>query len=336
MTNDKQRLQEFEALRALAILLLLALHSEVFAMQVFGYELGPAAEFVAAFLLGSFFFLSGYFQEISLYNRNGDIFSFFRSKFIRIYLPYWAALAMFVLIMGFSLKRFDLYIYILNLQFIFSPAFVKQLITLWYISVVVAYYLIFGILTTRIRSNLTLLIWSVVIFGGAYTLHRITGLLDVRFLHYYFIFLAGIYFFRLQQFRETLFNLGFIYKVGIAIFGVWLFWLVQVAKYKLENGFYIMAVDFYILGWVLMWLGIFRTSVGGWRIWPLISTASFFTYLYHRPFWEILISLFNPTDWRNQTLFKLLPGSIIVLFVCYILQNGYDRLLAVFRRKNNQ
>ena len=56
MTNDKQRLQEFEALRALAILLLLALHSEVFALKVFGYELGPAAEFVAAFLLGSCFF----------------------------------------------------------------------------------------------------------------------------------------------------------------------------------------------------------------------------------------------------------------------------------------
>lgn len=333
MNNGKQRLQEFEALRALAILLLLALHSEVFAFKVFGYELGPAAVFVATFLLGSFFFLSGYFQEVSLANRNGNIFSFFKSKFIRIYPPYWAALVMYVLIMGFSLKRFDLYVYMLNLQFIFSPAFVKQLLTLWYISVVVAYYLIFGILTIRIKSNLVLLIWSAVIFGAAYELHSITGFLDARFLQYYFIFLAGIYFSRFQQVRETLFNLGFMYKAGVAFLGVLLFWLAQAAVYKVENGFYIMAGNFYILGWILMWLGIFRTNVGSWRVWSLISTASFFTYLYHRPFWKILLSIFDPTGWRDETLFKFLPGSIIVLFFCYILQVGYDRLLAVFRQK---
>ena len=240
---------------------------------------------------------------------------------------------MYVLIMGFSLKWLDLSVYILNLQFIFSPGFVKQLITLWYISVVVSYYLIFGVLTTRIKSNLALLIWSIVIFGAAYVLHIITGLLDVRFLQYYFIFLAGIYFSRFQQVREALFNLGFIYKVGIAFFSVWLFWLVQVAEYKIEDGFYIVAVDFFILGWVLMWLGIFRASVGSWRVWSVISTASFFVYLYHRPFWKILTSLFKLTNWKDETLFKLLPGSLIVLFVCYILQIGYDRLLAVFRQR---
>ena len=335
MTNNEQRLQEFEALRALSILLLLTLHSDVLSLQVFGFELGPISHFVSAFLLGSFFFLAGYFHEVSMQKRGQNPFSYITSKFVRIFPPYWLALALFIFIMGYTLKRFDLSVYLLNLQFIFSPVFVKPLLTLWYISVVVGYYVIFGILTHFTKSNTALWIWSVILFGAAYALHEMTGLLDGRFFQNYFIFLAGIYFSRFQQVRERLFSLNFIYKIVIALLGVWLFRLVLVAEYRVTNGFYLLAVNFYILGWVWMWLGIFRTRVGAWRIWSPISTASFFAYLYHRPIWYILIPLLAGRLGVSAIIFQIIPGSITVLVVCYFLQKGYDAILHVSRNFGN-
>jgi peptidoglycan/LPS O-acetylase OafA/YrhL len=333
MTEKKTRLQEFEALRALAIILLMVVHSEVLGLSVFGYHLGPSANYLSTFLLGCFFFLSGYFEEPTLQKYSGNIWSLVKSRFLRIYPPYWLALYLFVEVLGFTLRRFNLWVYLFNLQFIFSPAFAKQLLTLWYISMFVSYYTIFGVLIFRTNTNLQLLAWSVLLFSAAYILHRLTKLLDPRFFQYFFIFLAGIYFSRLEQRRVWLLNLHFLYKAGFAVLGLLLFGLAKYEEFEMVNGLRIFAVNFYMLGWILLWLGIFRTSLGSWRIWSFISTASFFAYLYHRPFWKILVSVFEPDNWKNEALFRLLPGSIIVLFVCYFLQIGYDRLLAMFSQK---
>ena len=335
MTGEKARLQEFEALRALSIVLLLILHRDVFSLSLYGVELGPISHFVGAFLLGSFFFLAGYFQEVSMQKRGHDPLAYIKSKFIRIFPPYWFALALFILVMGYSLKRFDLTVYLLNIQFIFSPTFVKQMLTLWYISVVVGYYILFGILANRIKSSANLLIWSVVIFAATYILHKMTGLLDGRFFEYYFIFLAGVYFARFQQAREWLFNLHFTYKIILALLGLLAFRMALVSGIDITHGFYLLAVDFYILSWVLMWLGIFRTSVGGWRIWAPISTASFFAYLFHRPIWYVLVGLLAKRLGLSTIIFQFIPGSIAVLFVCYFLQNGYDSLLQAGRKLGN-
>ncbi len=330
MTGGRQRLQEYEALRALSIVLLLILHSDVFSLKVFGVELGPVSHFVGAFLLGSFFFLAGYFQEVSM-QKGGDTLSYVKSKVIRIFPPYWFALALFIFLMGYSLKRFELAVYLSNLQFIFSPAFVKQMLTLWYISVVAGYYSLFWILAKRVKSSLWLGIWSAVFFIAAYVLHTLTELLDGRFFEYYFIFLAGVYFARFQQVREFLSNLNFIYKIIIALLGVWFFRMALTAGLDVTHGFYLLAVDFYILGWVWMWLGIFRTSVGGWRIWSPVSTASFFAYLYHRPIWYALVPLLAGRMGLSAILFQFIPGTVIVLFVGYFLQKGYDSILQAGR-----
>lgn len=332
MTVGKQRLQEFEALRALSIVLLLILHSDVFSLSVFGFELGPLSHFVGAFLLGSFFFLAGYFQEASMQKRGYEPLAYVKSKFLRIFPPYWFALALFIFVMGYSLKRFDLTVYLLNIQFIFSPTFVKQMLTLWYISVVVGYYVLFGLLAYHLRSNSGLVIWSAVIFAATYVIHKLTGLLDGRFFEYFFIFLAGVYFARFQPIRERLFDLHFAYKAGIAFLGVLAFRMALTSGVDITHPLYLLAVDFFILGWVLMWLTIFRSGVGGWRIWGPISTASFFAYLFHRPIWYVLVGLLAKRMGMSTIMFQFIPGSVAVLVICYFLQNGYDALLRMGRK----
>ena len=333
MTEKKQKLQEFEALRGLSIILLLALHSEVFDESVFGFPVDPLAQVVASFLLGSFFFLAGFFAEFSHKKNGANAFSFMRSKFIRIFPPYWIALALFVFVIGFTLKRFDAVMYALNLQWLLSPVFIKRLLTIWYISVLVGYYIIFGILLFRVKSNFGLLVWSVVVFAAAYIANMTMGLFEPRFFQYYFIFLAGIYFYRFEQERNFLLGIKFLYKVLIALIVLVLIWVVASGDLDAPNLFFVLAVDLFILGWVLLWLSIFRTPAGSWKIWAFLSTASFFTYLYHRPLWHVLDTALGLEAGRDRVFFNLIPGAIAALILGYFLQVGYDRLLATLHLK---
>ena len=333
MMEKKHKLQEFEALRGLSILLLLALHSEVFDASVFGFPVDPLAQVVASLLLGSFFFLAGFFAEYSRQKPGTSTFSFFWSKFIRIFPPYWLALTLFVFVLGFSLKRFDASMYALNLQWLLSPAFIKRILTLWYISVLVGYYIIFGILLFRVKSNIGLLVWSVVIFTVAYIASLLTGLFEPRFFQYYFVFLAGVYFFRFEKERDILLNMKFLYKAVLALVVLVLIWVVASSGLDVPNIFFILMVDLFILGWVLMLLSIFRTRVGSWKIWAFLSTASFFTYLYHRPLWHVLDAMLGLESGINKVFFNLIPGAVAALILGYFLQVGYNRLLAILHVK---
>lgn len=334
MSETKTRLKEFEALRALSILLLFALHSEVFDPIVFGDTIGgPLAVFVASFLLGSFFFLAGYFTEVSLSKPTNSAFAFVRSKFIRIFPPYWLALLLFIFVMGYNLNRSGLAVYALNLQAVFSPTFVKSLLTLWYISMLVVFYILYGVLMVTIRSSWGLLIGSLLIFAAAYWAHVAVGLFDLRFFQYYFLFLAGVYFCRFESIRIRLFSLNGFVKVLLAIFGVWLFGAILNAGFEMTNGLYILSVDFFVLSWILLSLSIFQTKVGDWQGWAWISTASFFAYLYHRPLWYAMDGLFSLEPGLTKVWVHLVPGAILALILGYVLQVGYDRLLAALRLK---
>ena len=328
------KIWEFDALRALSIIILMAVHSGVFDLTVFGFLLEPLGPFFGSFFLGSFFFLAGYLSDASFNKSEQGLFSFLWSKFIRIYPPYWLALGAFVFVLGFTLKKpFDVAVYILNLQFLFAPAFTKQILTLWYVSLAAVYYLIFGILLSRKSSNISMLIWSVSIFGVAFMTHIFTDLFDGRFFEYFFIFLTGIYYSRFGLVREWIIETHISIKFVLAMIGVWLFWLKYVYQVSYLSWQYLLSVDLYILVMILLWLGIFRSSVGKWEIWGYISYASFFAYLFHRPIWEIIQPYFSITNWTQRSLFRLFPASVIVFIISYFLQYGYDRLLAVFRQK---
>lgn len=332
MSGKPNRMQEFEALRGLSILLLLALHSEVFDASVFGFDVGPLSGVVASLLLGSFFFLAGFFAEFS--RQRGNILSFMKSKFIRIFPPYWLALALFIFVLGYTLKRFDTAVYVANMQWLLSPTFVKRVLTLWYISVLVGYYILFGILLFTVKSNLGLFIASAVVFGVTYLTNLTFGLFEPRFFQYYFVFLAGIFFFRFESIRKRLMNVKLFFTVAVAAIAILPFWVVSAGDYEITHPLYILTALLFILGWVWMLLSLFRLPLGGWKFWAILSTASFFTYFYHRPIWYLLdVAVGLEEGGTAKVFFNLIPGSIVALGIGYFLQRGYDRLLASLHLK---
>ncbi|NWF65335.1 MAG: acyltransferase [Chloroflexi bacterium] len=333
MSKTDKRLNEYEALRGVSILLLLALHSNIFDPAIFGEALKDLGVFVASLLLGSFFFLAGYFTEASIAKPKATAFRFAWSKFIRIFPPYWAALALFIFVMGVTLKQTDLLVYLLNLQAVFSPVFVKPVLTLWYISMLVVFYIVYGSVMLATRSMIGIFVASIVFYFFALWMHLTAGYFDPRFFQYFFIFLMGALFCRFEAARARLFKLNILLK-GLLALGsaAWLRSILD-ADYKMTHILYVSAALFFMLSWILLLLTLFQTRLGGWRVWGWLSIASFFTYLMHRPIWSMIDTTFSLEPGIATMLIHLIPGAFLSLVVGYFLQRGYDRLLAFLRLK---
>lgn len=333
MSGTQSRLKEFEALRGLSIMLLLALHSNVFDPVIFGAALSDLGMFIASFLLGSFFFLAGFFTEVSLSKSRRSALEFIWSKFIRIFPPYWFALLLFIFVMGYSLNRTALVAYAMNLQAVFAPTFIKSVLTLWYISMLVVFYILYGSMMLTTRSTVWLIGASAVIFILARWAYLTKGFFDPRFFQYYFMFLAGVLFCRFETIREKLFKLNILIKVLLVVVGIAVFqWALDV-EYAPTQIMFIATALFFMLSLILLWLSIFQTGVGDWKIWAWLSAASFFTYLVHRPLWYVIDDIFGLEPSLPTVLIHLFPAAIVALILGYFMQLGYDRLLTGLRLK---
>jgi len=158
-----RRLPEFEVLRAIAILLLLVHHSGFYSLDL-GLNLQILSPFFEVFLLGCFFFIAGYFTETSLRRSGGDLRRFFLSRFVKIYPPYLVALALYLSVLGITLReRFDLIAYAAGLQFIFA-GMVKPILTLWYVGAILLFYVLFGLLWKFVSKTVALVFTATVLF----------------------------------------------------------------------------------------------------------------------------------------------------------------------------
>lgn len=113
MKNDvpAAKIQEFDLLRALAIIMLMFHHSEAYGLRLFGFPLAGLTPYFEAILLGIFFFISGYLTERSFQKRNNGGFSFFFSRMLRIYPPYLLAVFLYMFILEITLKKLNLIVY---------------------------------------------------------------------------------------------------------------------------------------------------------------------------------------------------------------------------------
>lgn len=326
------KILEFDILRALAILMLMFHHSGAYGLSLFGRPLEGLNPYFEGILLGIFFFISGYFAERSFQKKNEGSIRFFFSRMLRVYPPYLLALVLYIFVLGISFKKRDLLVYLAGAQFFFAPNYAKPVVTIWYIGAIILFYLIFGILLANMRAAKPLVIGSALVFAAAYALHQWTGYLDERFFKYFIVFLAGILLARPQRFTGWLSGENVLAKFALALSATFIFSLTL--ELSSTSPFYIFGVVFFILSWVVLLFALasmvkvpFVLKLAG-----VISYASFFTYLLHRPLWEWLTNVFSVEPFQSQVFFKMIPASIIVFILAYYLQHGYDGLLAGFRR----
>jgi len=124
------KIQEFDLLRALAIIMLMFHHSEAYGLRLFGIPLEGLTPYFEAILLGIFFFISGYLTERSFQKKNNGGFSFFFSRMLRIFPPYLLAVFLYMFVLEITLKGQNLIIYLTGTHFIFAPNYAKPILTL--------------------------------------------------------------------------------------------------------------------------------------------------------------------------------------------------------------
>lgn len=334
MKNDAPtiKIQEFDILRALAIMILMVHHSEAYGLKVFGFSLEGLNPYFEAVLLGIFFFISGYFTGRSFQKENKGSISFFSSRMLRIFPPYLLAVALYVFFLGVTLKKFNLFVYLTGTHFIFAPNYAKIVLTLWYVGAIILFYLIFGLLLANLHSTRGLIIGATIVFAVIYTLHQWTGLIDQRFFKYYIVFLIGILCVRLDYLSTWLSGGQVVIKSVIALLALFVF--SQVLALSSVSPLYILGTVFFIISWVMLLFAL-ATKVKSpfiLKLAVLISYASFFVYLIHRPLWAWLLTVFPINTAGGQMFFKIVPASIFIIILSYYLQAGYDRLLTKFRR----
>jgi len=335
MTEKAQldRLFAFDSLRVLAVCLLLFHHSDIYGYPFAGISIQPFESYVGIFLNGSFFFVSGFFTYRSMQSRAYNPLAFYKSKFIRLFPPYWLALALFMLILGFSLRKRDVLIYALGLQAIFSPAIAKPLLTLWFVGVIIAYFVGFGIILKITRSWYPRLFFIAAFFALPYFIHLTTGIIDVRFFLYFLLFAAGVLLSDSKIITKALLSRDMLWiRFLVALLGVLGYWWALASGLETHTLLYITLADSFILSWIILFLAIFSQNNAKplHPLWGAIAYASFFAYLYHRPIWQILINLFNVSPGLPEALWKLAPGSILTLIISNYFQKGYDWLISKF------
>ena len=337
MSAATQRLPEFEVVRAISIVLLLIHHSGFYRLEIPGISLQVLTPYLEAFLLGCFFFISGYFMEISLQKSGRKFFGFIRSRLIKIYPPYLIAFALYVFVLGHGFKtNFDVAVWLAGTQFIFSPGFVKPLLTLWYVGAILLFYGIFLLIWKIAPKAISLFAVSVTVFILAFILHPATQLLDARFFKYYFVFLTGLLLAKPKVPEIALSSQWMLLKSALALLGIRLFTLALHAEADPVSFFYIAASYLFIVSTVILLFSVISkfSMTTPWRWVTGISYGSYFIYLFHRPFWKILENAFAIQGLQNQILFRLMPASLVVLVACYFLQRVYDFLLNLFQRQS--
>ncbi len=328
--SSRERLLAFDYLRALAVLVLLLHHGGIYNISFWGITLLPFQIYGTFFINGTFLFISGYFALISFQNRAGNLLAFYRSKFVRIYPPYFLALFLFVYFLDFGLRKRDYLIYTFGLQTIFSPAVAKPLLTLWFVGVLGLFYFLFGILMYFVHRDIVRLLGALSLFISAYVLHVLTALVDERFLLYFFVFGLGVIFAKFNRLKVFLLSSErLLAKFGFAAISFLILGLVNRFGFTPISIAYIAAVDFFILS-----LSVFLLSFFTWIVpwmYPLankIAKTSLFAYLYHRPIWKMLQSLFGVNSVTQDTWVNLLPGSLLTLVASYYLQREYNKFIS--------
>lgn len=324
--RGRGKILEFDILRATAILLLILHHGGIYNFSVAGFPLANLSRYIQLYLLGSFIFLSGYLTVSSVEKRS--LKEFLASRITRIYIPYLFALGLFLTLLELEVDQLDIAIHLFGAQMVLSPRLTTPILTLWFVGLILVYYALFGLLLKAFRKNSHLLVAIGLIFGAAVLLRMDHSLFARRFFYYYFIYAGGVLLARtnlLNKLTTTRFYL--LDKVGFAALGVVLITPVILQTGEEVNLLLILAITVYVLAMVLLSLSAAKTLVQSERslkAFTMISSASFFAYLFHRPIWQIGMAIYRPESIHHLSIYLILIGFLVVIPVSYGLQKAYD------------
>ncbi len=246
----------------------------------------------------------------------GEIWSFYKTRFWRIYLPFVVASGLFLaagigdtfaLVKGVALIA----------MFLAPPPF-----TLWFVSMIVLFYLIAPLLI-GLRGNVVAYIALCTLIVGAMFLYQAaTGRIDMRLILYFPCFAAGIFLAARSLPSSTPSLIGLQLLAALSL----------VPTLARRSGG--LEIDPWAAPWALFGsVAVFVVVMRAGRnlkppaILTQLSEASFFMYLLHRPLYHLMQIVWFPSRGKEQVPYLLFVCLPIIAIVAWLCQRAYTALL---------
>ena len=355
----RTRVFELDALRAIAIALVLLVHLPTFVNDA------TFASFIAYtnlvfplsfFGLTLFFFVSGYalhYNTIRINDLKGAR-EFLTRRAIRIYPLYWIAVVAFLVLgIGAWASRVWIITQVCGVQGLLSPRVEEPVITLWFIGVILLYYLIFALVVSSSSGSKQRFCLALLIPLLLFVMLRVAfNLVDFRFFVYYALFFSGFLASKYDVFDRDIIK-QIPPTVSVLLFTAMLGLIAGVSSLVVQTypslyaglgdsstpltistaaaiafgdilGLTFIYALFNISRQILPSLGTtLRAAISG------IALSSYCVYLFHRPFFVLFESGLDAASftalWEDVML--IMCGVPLLFLAGYAIQKGWDTLL---------
>ena len=291
-------------------------------------DLQPYGSYVTYGVLGMFMFISGWLlnDKYSL-SEKVNIKYFVKKRVLRLIPLYFIALITFYFSGGISIKT------LLWALFGLSSFFPPQPPTLWFVSLIIDFYLLFPLLSYR-KQHFSDVVFCIT-YLCTYVLFSFSPNIDKRFLFYFPCFYAGILFNRYKL-------LHWLLKWQVFLGSLILFWVcmnldnyIRIKILKILN-ITITAMSFTN---IIIFLSDLITRLPISKIFTWLAYSSMAAYMFHRQ----IIGAFRrlsiwPEDGIRRLVFLLLICVPVILLAGYTIQSAYNNVVKRLdkKRSNNR
>lgn len=313
--TTSHKIDSFDIARALGMIYIIAAwHLHDYTSMI---TLRPYGTYVTYGMLGMFMFISGWLlNDKYAVSRKTDIVRFAKKRVLRLAPLYFIALLSFYFFDVINVKT--LVLALTGLSSFIPP----QPPTLWFVSLIIDFYLLFPLLSYK-RPHFSGIVFWVVYFAMCVLLRLTTGI-DKRFLIYFPCFYIGILFNRYRLLQYLLQWRVFLGSVVLFCISLLMDSVISIRFLRIANSS-LAALSFTS---IIIYISHILTYLQIKGIWTWIAYSSMAAYMFHRQ----IIGAFRrfsiwPEDGPGRLLFLLLVCFPIVLITGFVLQSAYDSIV---------
>jgi peptidoglycan/LPS O-acetylase OafA/YrhL len=306
-----------DVMRAVSMLYIVGFWHLLDYTNVVGWHHNPVTYRLTVGALSLFVLISGFLtgrKDGGL--ARGEIWSFYKTRFWRIYLPFVIASGLF-LAAGIS-DTLALFKGVTLVAMLLAP----PPFTLWFVDMIILFYLIAPLLI-GVRANEVAYIAVCAAIVGAMMLYQAeTGRMDMRLILYFPCFAAGIFL-----------AAGTLPSSTLSLIGLLLLAVLSLVP-TLARPAWGLEGDPWAAPWALFGsLAVFVVVMRAGRnlkppaILTQISEASFFMYLLHRPLYLWMQIVWFPSTAEVQVLYLLFVCLPIIAIASWLCQRAYTGFL---------
>jgi peptidoglycan/LPS O-acetylase OafA/YrhL len=271
-------------------------------------------------ILGAFVFISGYFlasKKIELSIQS--LMTFYRKRLLRIYPLYLIAICLFYI---FHISdNIALAKAALAISMFMQPA----PITLWFITMLIFFYLIspFIIVACRTMQIDKLFFYSTIVIICLLAYSHYTKLLDKRIILFLPAFISGALFANNKSYCN-------IYKSHIILIVMAICISASFVKTRYSTLNYLLMMPMVVICSAFIFnksKQIEIKSKTAYRNILFLSYTSYCMYLFHRPIYIMMMSIYFPANIIMQAIYLVILVIPCILLFSFIIQKLYDILI---------